>query len=46
MRLAPAVFWAMSLPAWRAAFAARLPRRAVPLARDEFERLMKEHPDG
>jgi hypothetical protein len=46
MRLAPAVFWAMSIPEWRAAIAARMPRRAMPLARGEFERMMKDHPDG
>ncbi|HEX4295215.1 MAG TPA: phage tail assembly chaperone [Rhizomicrobium sp.] len=46
MRLAPAIFWAMSIPEWRAAVAARGARRAAPLARGEFERMMKEHPDG
>jgi hypothetical protein len=46
MRLAPAIFWAMSIPEWRAAIAARGSRRAAPLARGEFARMMKEHPDG
>ena len=46
MGLAPANFWAMSIAEWRAAIAARMPRRAAPLARDEFERMMKDHPDG
>jgi len=40
------VFWAMSIAEWRAAIAARMPRRATALARNEFERMMKDHPDG
>lgn len=46
MRLEPRVFWAMSLPEWRAAVAGRAPRRAMPLARGDLERMMKEFPDG
>jgi len=46
MRLVPSVFWAMSLVEWRAALAGRMPRRTAPLARDEFEKLMLEFPDG
>ncbi|HTT98969.1 MAG TPA: phage tail assembly chaperone [Rhizomicrobium sp.] len=45
LRLAPAIFWAMSLPEWRAALS-RLPKRAAPLARSDLEHLMKEFPDG
>ncbi len=45
MRLAPSVFWAMSLVEWRAALAGRMPRRAVPLARRDFETMMKRFPD-
>ncbi len=49
MGLSPATFWAMSLPEWRAAvngFATRTgARRAAPLARAEFEQLMRRFPD-
>jgi len=43
MRLAPKIFWAMSLAEWRACVTR--PRGAAPLARAELEVLMKEHPD-
>lgn len=46
MRLAPEVFWAMSLKEWRASLAGRFPRRAAPLARADLARMMKDHPDG
>jgi len=46
MRLSPEIFWAMSIAEWRAAVAGRMPRRSAPLARGEFERMMKDHPDG
>ena len=36
----------MSLPEWRAAVSARMPRRAMALTRNDFERMMKDHPDG
>jgi uncharacterized phage protein (TIGR02216 family) len=45
LRLAPATFWAMSLPEWRAALS-RLPKRTAPLARAGLEQMMKEFPDG
>jgi uncharacterized phage protein (TIGR02216 family) len=43
MRIPPKIFWAMSLTEWRAAIAR--PRATAPLARAEFEALMREHPD-
>jgi len=43
MRIPPKIFWAMSLVEWRAAIAR--PRRPAPLARAEFEALMRAHPD-
>ena len=46
MRLEPRAFWAMSLVEWRAAVDGRIKRRAMPLARADFETMMKEHPDG
>jgi uncharacterized phage protein (TIGR02216 family) len=49
MGLAPRVFWAMSVPEWRAAvagFAARGGRRIVsPLARAELDGLIERYPD-
>jgi hypothetical protein len=49
MGLAPDVFWAMSLPEWRAAvegFATRRgTRRNTSLSRGEFEALMQIFPD-
>jgi hypothetical protein len=47
MRIAPDVFWSMSLGEWRAAVNgfARHTRRAPPLARGEFESLMRMFPD-
>jgi uncharacterized phage protein (TIGR02216 family) len=45
LALSPATFWALSLPEWRAMLT-RLARRAPPLARGEFDRMMKEFPDG
>jgi uncharacterized phage protein (TIGR02216 family) len=42
-RLAPDVFWRLSLPEWRALIVP--PRRAVPLARAELEDLMTRYPD-
>lgn len=47
MRLTPDVFWSMSLAEWRAAVNgfARRSSRAQPLARAEFEQLMKQFPD-
>jgi hypothetical protein len=49
MGLDPRVFWAMSVPEWRAAvagFAARSRRRNVaPLARAELEHLIERYPD-
>jgi uncharacterized phage protein (TIGR02216 family) len=49
MRLSPDTFWAMSLPEWRAAvagFAQRTgTRRTAPLARSEFDQLMRRYPD-
>jgi Phage tail assembly chaperone protein, TAC len=44
MRLEPRLFWALSLPEWRAL--TRPAARTKPLARAELETLMKEHPDG
>lgn len=43
MRIAPKTFWAMSLAEWRAAIAR--PSATAPLARSEFEALMRAHPD-
>lgn len=43
MRIPPKIFWAMSLVEWRAAIAR--PSANAPLARAEFEELMREHPD-
>jgi hypothetical protein len=49
MGLAPDVFWAMSLPEWRAViegFAMRKgTRRGAPLSRGELVALMTMHPD-
>lgn len=47
MRLTPDVFWAMSLVEWRAAVNgyARRGRIVAPLARVEFEQLMRMFPD-
>jgi uncharacterized phage protein (TIGR02216 family) len=42
-RLAPEVFWNLSLPEWRALIAPA--RRAAPLARTEFDDLMSRYPD-
>jgi uncharacterized phage protein (TIGR02216 family) len=47
MRFTPDAFWTMSLPEWRAAvngFAGRT-RRTTPLARSEFEQLLRRFPD-
>jgi hypothetical protein len=38
------VFWSLSLPEWRALTFP--PRRATPLARSEFDDLMRRYPDG
>jgi uncharacterized phage protein (TIGR02216 family) len=50
MGLPPRVFWAMSLPEWRAAVAGFQARRGIkpapPLGRDEFDALMARYPDG
>jgi uncharacterized phage protein (TIGR02216 family) len=43
MRIAPNIFWAMSLVEWRAAIAR--PHTQASLARAEFEALMRAHPD-
>jgi uncharacterized phage protein (TIGR02216 family) len=43
LRLAPDMFWRLSLPEWRALTASA--RRTAPLARAEFEDLMSRHPD-
>lgn len=48
MRLAPEIFWSMSLGEWRAAvngFTGRHRRTASPLARREFEAMLQAHPD-
>ena len=47
MRLSPDTFWAMSLPEWRAAVAGftRNHARPAPLARAEFDALMRQYPD-
>jgi len=49
MGLDPRVFWAMSVPEWRAAvagFGARGGRRNVaPLGRAELDRLIESYPD-
>jgi len=42
MKLAPAVFWSLSLPEWRAMTA---PRRCPGLDRAGFEALMNLFPD-
>ncbi len=42
-RLTPSVFWALSLPEWRALITP--PSRGAPLTRDDFEQLMLQHPD-
>jgi hypothetical protein len=50
MGLAPDVFWAMSLPEWRAAvdgFAMRRgTRRNTSLSRSELQTMMTMHPDS
>jgi uncharacterized phage protein (TIGR02216 family) len=46
MRLAPDVFWALSLPEWRALLDGRAGAKARPMARTELEHLMRMHPDG
>jgi uncharacterized phage protein (TIGR02216 family) len=43
LHLAPATFWSLSLPEWRALTAP--PRHAAPLARAELADLMRRHPD-
>jgi len=43
MRIPPKIFWAMSLVEWRAAIAR--PHAAKPMARNEFDALMRAHPD-
>ena len=43
LRLAPATFWSLSLPEWRALTAPR--SAAAPLARADLDRLMQQHPD-
>jgi len=43
LHLSPRTFWSLSLPEWRALVTP--PRRAAPLARAEFERLLSQHPD-
>lgn len=43
MKIPPKTFWAMSLVEWRAAIAQ--PRATAPLARAEFDALMREYPD-
>lgn len=45
MKMAPRDFWALSLREWRALCSARSPAGAG-LKRSEFDRLLKEHPDG
>jgi uncharacterized phage protein (TIGR02216 family) len=47
MRLTPAVFWALSLPEWRALLEGRFGNAgAQPLRRGELEQLMQIFPDG
>jgi uncharacterized phage protein (TIGR02216 family) len=46
LRLAPATFWALSLPEWRALLEGRFGAAAAPLARGELEQLMRIYPDG
>ncbi len=46
MRLTPSVFWALSLPEWRALLDGRGGGKAKPLGRGELEQLMRMHPDG
>ena len=46
MRLAPDVFWGMSLPEWRALLDGNLGTAAPGLTRGELDQLMREHPDG
>jgi uncharacterized phage protein (TIGR02216 family) len=45
MRLAPAAFWALSLPEWRALAEGRSGPHPAPLRRGEFEHLMSLYPD-
>jgi hypothetical protein len=42
LRLAPATFWSLSLPEWRALLQ---PPRAQALARNDLEQLMTLYPD-
>lgn len=50
MALPPHIFWNMSLKEWRAAAigwqARHLPKRTKALSRNEFDYLLKAHPDG
>src|SRR6185437_3264412 len=43
LRLSPQTFWSLSLPEWRALTAPK--RAASPLARSEFDELMRRYPD-
>lgn len=45
MRLPPRIFWALSLPEWRAMLSGLAPRAALPMARADLDRLMQLHPD-
>jgi len=42
LHLAPATFWSLSLPEWRAL---TTPPQGPALARADFEHLMQQHPD-
>jgi uncharacterized phage protein (TIGR02216 family) len=50
MGLSPEIFWSMTMIEWNAAVAGwqarHKPRAAAPLARREFDEMMKAHPDG
>lgn len=45
LRLAPDVFWRMTLPELAAAARAARPRGDAPMAREELERLAERYPD-
>ena len=44
--LAPAAFWALTLPEFAAALRRHLPSLALPPERDALERLIRRFPDG
>jgi uncharacterized phage protein (TIGR02216 family) len=44
LKLAPQIFWSLSLPEWRAVTAAFAPA-TPPLARSDLQTLMQQYPD-